>query len=76
PAQPEPQQAAEVPATLDASAGFIHIPQDVEPAATIPPKPARESVGVQKTLVCKECGAANLPTEWYCEKCGAELSAF
>ncbi|MDO8665244.1 MAG: zinc ribbon domain-containing protein [Gemmatimonadales bacterium] len=29
-----------------------------------------------KALVCGECGAPNLPTEWYCEKCGAELSAF
>jgi len=29
-----------------------------------------------KTLRCTECGTQNLPTEWYCEKCGAELSAF
>ena len=29
-----------------------------------------------KTLRCTECGTYNLPTEWYCEKCGAELSAF
>jgi hypothetical protein len=29
-----------------------------------------------KTLRCTECGTNNLPTEWYCEKCGAELSAF
>lgn len=29
-----------------------------------------------KTLRCTECGTLNLPTEWYCEKCGAELSAF
>jgi len=31
--------------------------------------------GGSNTLVCGECGAPNLPTEWYCEKCGAELSA-
>jgi len=37
-------------------------PSEAEPAA--------------KTLRCAECGTANLPTEWYCEKCGAELSAF
>ena len=30
----------------------------------------------RKTLRCTECGTLNLPTEWYCEKCGAELSAF
>lgn len=29
----------------------------------------------QKTLKCGECGALNLPTEWYCERCGAELAA-
>ena len=29
-----------------------------------------------KTLRCTGCGTNNLPTEWYCEKCGAELSAF
>lgn len=28
-----------------------------------------------KTLKCAECGAMNYPTEWYCERCGAELAA-
>jgi hypothetical protein len=28
-----------------------------------------------KTLKCGECGALNRPTEWYCERCGAELAA-
>ena len=28
-----------------------------------------------KTLKCTECGAMNYPTEWYCERCGAELAA-
>jgi hypothetical protein len=28
-----------------------------------------------KTLKCNECGAMNYPTEWYCERCGAELAA-
>jgi hypothetical protein len=28
----------------------------------------------QKTLKCPECGAANYPTEWYCERCGGELA--
>ena len=35
-----------------------------------------EAAASAKTLRCAECGTANLPTEWYCEKCGAELSAF
>ena len=50
---------------------------------TAPPVSQRDSAtflkGVQsdhaKTLKCSECGAMNLPTEWYCEKCGGELSA-
>src|SRR5258708_2905205 len=28
-----------------------------------------------KTLKCGECGSMNRPTEWYCERCGAELAA-
>ena len=28
-----------------------------------------------KTLKCGECGTLNRPTEWYCERCGAELAA-
>ena len=28
-----------------------------------------------KTLKCLECGTMNYPTEWYCERCGAELAA-
>jgi hypothetical protein len=30
--------------------------------------------GNTKSLKCRECGALNFATEWYCEKCGAELS--
>lgn len=28
-----------------------------------------------KTLKCAECNTMNYPTEWYCERCGAELAA-
>lgn len=41
-----------------------------------PPREAEEGAPEGRTLVCTECGTKNLPTEWYCEKCGAELSAF
>jgi len=34
----------------------------------------RLTAQLDKSLKCKECGTMNLPTEWYCEKCGAELS--
>jgi len=29
----------------------------------------------EKTLKCTECGELNRPTEWYCERCGAELAS-
>jgi hypothetical protein len=29
---------------------------------------------VNKSLKCPECGTANYPTEWYCERCGGELA--
>jgi len=34
-----------------------------------------QSGTIDRSLKCKECGAMNLPTEWYCERCGAELAA-
>jgi hypothetical protein len=36
--------------------------------------PAADADGA-KVLKCQECGTMNLPTEWYCEQCGAELAA-
>lgn len=36
------------------------------------PEPARPDSS--KTLKCPECGTANYPTEWYCERCGGELA--
>ena len=49
------------------------------PTATAAPKapePAtsKGASGVAKTLKCGECGTLNRPTEWYCERCGAELA--
>jgi hypothetical protein len=35
----------------------------------------RASLTVARTLKCGECGSLNRPTEWYCERCGAELAA-
>jgi len=44
---------------------------------TAPPPPKAPGTGdAQKTLRCTECGTMNLPTEWYCERCGGELAAF
>jgi len=38
--------------------------------------PALKSSEQLKTLRCTECNTMNLPTEWYCERCGGELAAF
>jgi len=36
---------------------------------------AGKTAGMAKTLKCNECGTFNRQTEWYCERCGAELAA-
>ncbi|HEY2824793.1 MAG TPA: hypothetical protein VGI83_04540 [Gemmatimonadales bacterium] len=48
-----------------------------QPAAPAPAPSAPPTLGATgpKTMKCKECGTMNAPTEWYCERCGAELSA-
>ena len=38
------------------------------------PPAGKAAPGVAKTLKCGECGTLNRPTEWYCERCGAELA--
>jgi hypothetical protein len=43
-------------------------------APTVPKAPGTDTP--QKTLRCTECGTMNLPTEWYCERCGGELATF
>ncbi len=52
-------------------------PDPPGPRGTPPPTvdPARDRQSGQKTLKCAECGTLNRPTEWYCERCGAELAA-
>jgi hypothetical protein len=44
-------------------------------AAPVSREQAAEEEEAAKTLKCKDCGTMNLPTEWYCERCGAELAA-
>ncbi len=53
----------------------------IDPQASSPSSPSGSSAPSgntkeQKTLRCTECGTMNLPTEWYCERCGGELAAF
>jgi len=50
-------------------------PKQHEPAVqTAIPTVSKAAAGVAKTLKCSECGTLNRPTEWYCERCGAELA--
>jgi hypothetical protein len=49
------------------------VPESAAPASTTP-SPSKAASGVAKTLKCGECGTLNRPTEWYCERCGAELA--
>ncbi len=51
-------------------------PEEAPPRPHRPPEGRKESDDHAKTLKCPECGTLNSPTEWYCEKCGAELSNF
>ena len=64
---------------LRPGAGTSTPPSTTTAVATPPSVP--KSGGAQdprseqhKTLKCPECGAANYPTEWYCERCGGELA--
>ena len=81
--------AAGEPATLtDAAVNVPRASTDIVPDAmlrreTAPRLTSRDSAnllkGVKsehaKTLTCGNCSAMNFPSEWYCERCGNELSA-
>ena len=46
------------------------------PPTSLPtPPPVDEDAEDPRPLKCRDCGTMNLPTEWYCEQCGAELAA-
>ena len=45
------------------------------PAPAPAASPVSDDPEPVRTLKCRECGTMNLPTEWYCESCGAELAA-
>ncbi|HYL21256.1 MAG TPA: hypothetical protein VEU74_05820 [Gemmatimonadales bacterium] len=56
-----------------------NVPRAANPVpAPIVPEPTDEQdqdPDADRTLRCRECGTMNLPTEWYCKECGAELAA-
>lgn len=90
--QASPKAAPEPAAAIVAPPAEIQVVRDQaseEPEASVEERGSKQVAGTVrrsedaraaqaegKALVCGECGAPNLPTEWYCAKCGAELSAF
>jgi hypothetical protein len=69
---------AEALGTIEpAAADATRVEPPAPPPAPAPPSTsaAGSSTGNAKTLKCGECGTLNRPTEWYCERCGAELAA-
>jgi hypothetical protein len=87
---PPASQAPAPPAPKSRPSGGFARSVTIEPPAAPPPpaeppsrpsssSPTQDSVkdrqSGQKTLKCGECGTLNRPTEWYCERCGAELAA-
>lgn len=67
--------AAKAPAQAPPKATAKDTPTKV-PATSEGPFGTRTSGAVEqpKTLKCAECGSMNYPSEWYCERCGAELT--
>jgi hypothetical protein len=49
-------------------------PRAPEAPAAAPASTGKAAAAVAKTLKCADCGTLNRPTEWYCERCGAELA--
>jgi outer membrane biosynthesis protein TonB len=69
----EDKKPAPAPAARRSNPGGGGSGRAAEAAATqAPAKPG--ATGVAKTLKCGDCGTLNRPTEWYCERCGAELA--
>jgi hypothetical protein len=66
------------PVLRPGSAPGTSTPPQTTTAVATPPSVPRSAPDLRseqhKTLKCPECGAANYPTEWYCERCGGELA--
>jgi hypothetical protein len=80
PGEPEPEPATEAEPVVAGAGGNPFAKLDKMALGARPTEqeaPALESRrDVDKTLRCPECGAMNYATEWYCERCGGELSTF
>jgi hypothetical protein len=74
------RDSGETSALDDVAAGSKSRANETPLAANVPgntPIRLRPSGATEqpKTLRCAQCGSMNYPTEWYCERCGAELAA-
>jgi hypothetical protein len=76
PSHPAPVAASGLPLIMPDAPGRAE-PRFSQPGSRDSvPSYLKESPPEQvKTLKCQECGTLNYPTEWYCERCGAELAA-
>ena len=78
PAAPPPAAATPTPVSTPAAPATA-APSPSQAAKTTPPAGIDKDPGPSKseqpkTLKCQECGSMNYPSEWYCERCGAELT--
>ena len=79
PSQPKAAESMiEQPKPTERLTGKVGMPGTSANVQSIPDGPASIRTShvseSQKTLKCAECGAMNYPSEWYCERCGAELA--
>ena len=71
PAAPRARRGIDTAASPEEEKPAERAPEEPEIPAFLKDVPAEDV----KTLRCAECGAMNYPTEWYCERCGAELTS-
>ena len=67
--------ASDPGATLNNGGRTAGSPLAMNVSGNIPIVIKDKSSEAAKSLKCGECGAMNYPTEWYCERCGAELAS-
>ena len=60
---------------LEGTAPARNSPLAMNVSGNIPIVIRDKTAEAAKSLKCGECGAMNYPTEWYCERCGAELAS-
>jgi hypothetical protein len=70
PAVPPKRTSGAAPRPSDAGSKGVE-----EEPKLVPGNERPSQAAAPKTLKCGECGTLNRPTEWYCERCGAELAA-